>query len=67
MTPTHCVTLRTTIFKSIANTFDMNAMVGCGLRQLKMLRPAAYASTCFVAVMSTNVMTAPSITLSSRR
>jgi hypothetical protein len=38
MTPTHRVTLRTTIFKSIANTFDMNAMVGCGLRQLKMLR-----------------------------
>jgi hypothetical protein len=42
MTPTHCVTLRTTIFKSIANTFDMNAMVGCGLRQLKMPRPADY-------------------------
>ena len=42
MALTHRVTRCTTILKSIANTFDMNAMVGCGLHQLKMPRLDAY-------------------------
>jgi hypothetical protein len=42
MATTHRVTRRTTFLKSIANTFDMNAMVGCDPHQLKMPRPDAY-------------------------
>jgi hypothetical protein len=40
--PTHRATRSTTILKNIANTFDMNAMVGRDLHHLKMPRPAAY-------------------------
>ena len=43
MAQTHRVTRRITILKDIANTFDMNAMVGRHLHQLKMPRLDAYS------------------------
>ena len=42
MAPSHRATPSATILKTIANTFDMNAMVECDLHQLKMPRLDAY-------------------------